>query len=801
MPTSGLSHEESAQSQSGTAKLLHQLDWSRTALGPYERWPQRLRALVDACFASRAPMLVFVGDDLVQLYNDACIPILFDKHPFIFGTPLLSSWPELSPYVAELLQGAMRENRGAWFENRPFLIDRRGFIEECFFSLSTSPIHDDNDKVIGLFASLQETTEQVLATRRLRTLQRLATRPAGAATPEEACRRVAEALALTPADVPFALLYLLARDDDEVRLAGIAGLSAGTVASPTTIDLAAGDANVAWPLADVARTARPMSIHDLSARFGMLSLPPQSPPVEHALILPAVLPGEARPLGVLIVGVSARLPLDDDYRGYLDLLARNVATAVASARLPSQSREPLKRVGVQVAWARRRREDEELMRESGERHRILSQASEVLAASLDYEATLQSVARLAVPFLADLCFIDLLTGDGRIERVAVHGNPKRQPLLDEIGRFIPTLDDKTHPVVRVLENGESELVPELDSRSFRGGALGAARAHLASQEGQVVAFAEEIHAGSSMTVPLVARGRTLGALTFCFAESGRKHTPRDLDLAEELAHRAAVAVDNARLFADAQRAIRSREELLAVVSHDLRNPLSSILTSTSLLARRAPQEDGARTRKHTEIITRSVERMDRLIGDLLDIASIEAGGLVIEPETNDAAALLHDAIEAHSGAAREKEQRLESSVDASVHLVRCDRERVLQVFANLIGNAIKFAPRATPIALSAQVVGDEVRFCVRDAGPGIAEAEVPHAFDRFYQVRKRARSGVGLGLSIAKGIVEAHGGRIWLESAPEVGSAFWFTLPVADTLHTAAVALDEKTAPRDSARR
>jgi signal transduction histidine kinase len=265
------------------------------------------------------------------------------------------------------------------------------------------------------------------------------------------------------------------------------------------------------------------------------------------------------------------------------------------------------------------------------------------------------------------------------------------------------------------------------------------------------------------------------------AEPNRRYSTADLAVAQEVAHRAAMALENARLYRHAQRAIRTRDDFLAIVSHDLRNPLSSILAAAALLMRTLPvSEQGAQDRRRAEVILLAAQRMLRLIGDLLDVAAIESGRLSMEKRRHAASVLVHDAIEMEQALATQKHLALESELCAGDSLeVLCDRERVLQVFANLIGNAIKFTPEGGTITIRAEPHGDEALFAVTDTGPGIRPDELPHVFDRFWQVAETARLGTGLGLAIAKGFVEALGGRIWAESQVGAGATFFFTLPLA----------------------
>jgi signal transduction histidine kinase len=278
-------------------------------------------------------------------------------------------------------------------------------------------------------------------------------------------------------------------------------------------------------------------------------------------------------------------------------------------------------------------------------------------------------------------------------------------------------------------------------------------------------------------VALVARGRSLGALTFAAAESGRRYFARDLELAEEIGHRAALAIDNARLYEHAQRATLIRDDLLSVVSHDLKNPLNVILLNTELMTRTSAGDD--RSRKPVGSIKRSAESMNRIIQDLLDTASIDAGKLSLERRSIDVTTFVENMIDTMRPLTATGSLHLKSELPHNLPAIFADSGRLQQVFANLLSNAIKFTPAGGTITVRAVAAGDVVQFSVADTGSGIPEEDIPHLFERFWQAPRTARQGTGLGLSIASGIVLTHGGRLWVDSQVGTGSTFSFTLPVA----------------------
>ncbi|WNG19407.1 ATP-binding protein [Cystobacter fuscus] len=238
--------------------------------------------------------------------------------------------------------------------------------------------------------------------------------------------------------------------------------------------------------------------------------------------------------------------------------------------------------------------------------------------------------------------------------------------------------------------------------------------------------------------------------------------------------------DQKRAEEERSRAILAREEILAMVSHDLKNPLGVILLSTALMRRsKLEGEQGEQLRGHLEKVQRAAERMNSLIRDILDLARIEAGHFFIEPVPHPPFALMDEAIELLLPLAAQKGLRLERyGWSEPLGPVSCDRERILQVFSNLLGNAIKFTPAGGEVLVSAEPGEGSVRFSVKDTGPGIPPEQLPHLFDRYWQARDKARMGSGLGLFISRGIIAAHGGHIWVDSTVGVGSTFSFTLPL-----------------------
>jgi signal transduction histidine kinase/DNA-binding NarL/FixJ family response regulator len=414
------------------------------------------------------------------------------------------------------------------------------------------------------------------------------------------------------------------------------------------------------------------------------------------------------------------------------------------------------------------------------RHRaeLLAEASRVLSSSFDYRSTLDALTRLAVPALADYCVLDLRDGPDTFTRAAVaHADPAKDAILREIGRLGPDDLLPDHPARRAVEQGETTLIPEIGPGTLE--ALIRSPAHR-----QII---EQLNPRSLVAAPLTVDHRNVGALLLVTAESDRRYGDTDLELVQELARRASLAVDNALLYLEAQRATRARDEVLAVVAHDLRNPLGTIEMASSFLIE---QSTDAQARRHLEIVHRSATRMNQMIHDLLDVTRIESGRLALELVEASPAPLLQEAWQMLEPLARARGLTLCLDAAPTLPAVRMDAARVLQVISNLVGNAVKFTPEGGEVSIHAEALDDEVRISIRDTGPGITPDKLPHVFSRFWQADPKDRRGIGMGLSIAQGIVEGHGGRIWVESQPGEGSVFRFTLRCAVPAAEGRIAVD-----------
>jgi PAS domain S-box-containing protein len=322
-------------------KVVRSKDWSKTPLGPIEKWPQSLRTTVNLCLASNFPISLEWGEQFTQIYNDGYWPICGGKHPTSMGQDFRECWASAWPVIGEAFENAVK-GETSFLEDQRIFLDRNGYLEETFFTFSFSPIRDESGGVGGLFHPVTETTGKMLVERRTRALRDLAGRTGEAQSTAEALDLAAQVLASYDLDLPFALFYTLDAKDNVADLAVANGLTPGSVASPLEIQLVAGKAG--WPIAEVAESGKPVEVGDLERRFGPFSCGPYPECPTAALVLPITPPGCERPIAVIIAGVSSRLPFNDLYRNFYEQVAASITAAVANARAYEAEKERVEKL-------------------------------------------------------------------------------------------------------------------------------------------------------------------------------------------------------------------------------------------------------------------------------------------------------------------------------------------------------------------------------------------------------------------------------------------------------------------------
>jgi PAS domain S-box-containing protein len=405
-----------------------------------------------------------------------------------------------------------------------------------------------------------------------------------------------------------------------------------------------------------------------------------------------------------------------------------------------------------------------------ERLRFIAEASRVLASSLDYQVTLERLARLSVEALADYCLIDLADADGSVRRVAAsHADAARQPLVERLREYPPD-GARAAGVSSVLRTGEPLAVNEVSEEVLASMA----------RDDEHARVMRELGLKSFLTVPLVARERTIGALTLASTRARREYTAEDISYAREIASRAALAIENARLYKRAREVNQAKDEFLATLSHELRTPLTPILGWTHMI--RSGRLNEVEVERGVRVIEKNSQSLSRLINDLLDMSSILSGKMRLEREPVELSSVVREAIETVRPQADARSVALEASLGGAAATVSGDRTRLVQVFWNLLNNAVKFSPEGGRVRVSLNTdSGREASVNVEDDGQGITLDFLPHVFERFRQAdmgTTREHGGLGIGLALVKSFVEAHGGAVRAASAGEGrGSRFTVTLP------------------------
>jgi signal transduction histidine kinase/PAS domain-containing protein/ActR/RegA family two-component response regulator len=422
------------------------------------------------------------------------------------------------------------------------------------------------------------------------------------------------------------------------------------------------------------------------------------------------------------------------------------------------------------------------LKDAEETTRVLADAGEKLGASLDYQATLQDLARTVVPRIADWCTVDLLTEGDALERVVVHHpDPARLALAHELFVRFPPRRSDPYGAWNVVRTQAPEWAGSIDDEQLR----------QAARDPEHLALLRRLELRSYISVPLTARGSVIGVLTVVHAESGRCYSAADVALVVDLARRAAAAVDNARLYERLRAEDRRKDEFLATLAHELRNPLAPIRTGLALLKSAGDPDMQERTR---QVMERQVSHMTRLIDDLLDLSRVTRGMVPLERERIDMWSIVAAALEASRPSIDAAGVELMVRLPEAPIVLWADRTRLSQVLSNLLNNAAKFTPPGGRVELEAAADDASVLIRLRDTGVGIQPELLGYVFEMFAQVgaaRERTQSGLGIGLTLVKRLVELHGGTVWAESEGlGRGSTFFVRLP-----RVAAASLESRAAP------
>ena len=691
-------------------------------------------------------------DGVIQSWNRAAERMFGYDASEVVGRSIrviipLERWPEEDMVLGRIRRGEPVEH----FETIRMRKDGTLFP----VSLTVSPIRTADGVIIGASKIARDISERVQA---------------------EAALREAEA---GHADLRRRLLALMAASGNLLQSPRPSDVVAPTFALAR--NLVTADAHAMWRHDSRTGSWSVLALEGISRAFAgaVLALPGAALPTEPLVVqdVDAAPLLERRREAYASEGIrsllAVPLAMGEQGNGTLVFYYRKPHTFTEAEVQTAQALGNLAAVAITTATLhdelRRNHEDADRARLRAE---FLAHISAVLGQALDYEGTLRRVARLAVPELADWCAVDVVDARGRIRRLAVeHVDPSKVEQARSFSERFPADRDAPRGVYEVIRSGQPWMLSEITDDLVVANARGPE--HLAAiRELGIVAL---------MVVPLIARGRILGALTFASTDPGRRYAQADLQFVQDVAFRAALAMDNALAYDEANRANRAKDQFVATLSHELRTPLNAILGWAQMLLR--PDLPADQRQRAAEVIVRSAKAQNQLLSDIFDMAAIVQGKLRLSMRPVELRTILESVRDVAAPAASAKRISMALALPPDRVLVHGDADRLQQVFSNLLYNAVKFTPEDGRVDVCLEVRDRHADVSISDTGIGISPDILPYVFDRFRQgdaATAPELRGLGLGLAIVKQLVDGHGGTVTASSPGDgQGSTFVVRLPLA----------------------
>lgn len=834
-------------------RLIAAFDWEKTSLGPISQWPHALRTTLQIMLSSRYAMWIGWGDDLVFLYNDAYARVsLGRKHPDALGRLARDVWPEIWDEVGPRTEAVLRTGQATWDEALLLYLERQGFSEESYHTFSYSPIADDQGKIAGMLCVVSEDTERVIGERRLRTLREVAASVADEVDSiRDVCVAATSVLQRNPQDLPFLALYLVDANETTVRRVGLVGQSDDSEVVPETSSL---HASYRWPFQEAFETGRAVEVDRLSQRFGEVFDQSGTALIEQAIVIPLATAGSGRPIGLMVAAISPRRPLDESYRGFLELLAKQLGAAITNVLVLEEERIRLIELAESERWEREQAEAR--LRSEFDMFQMMADAAPVLMwicgperkitwfnkpwlayagrtmeeelgdgwmasihendvercrstikAAFDRRRPFSMQYRLkrhdgkyrwllnnAVPhYQSDGSFTGYLGSS-----IDITENLLAQEAIRESELHFRNMADNAPTILWVSDAGGECTYLSKRWYEFTGGKPGSALG---------LNWLEHVHPEDTDKARLQFLSATRRKVPFGIDYRLQRHDqtyrwmsdvglPRFDDRGQFLGfigtvtdiHERKTAEETLRNLADdLAESNRRKTEFLATLGHELRNPLAPIRTGLELMKMAA--DDPAVVEQTRSMMERQTQQMVRLIDDLLDVSRISRGKLELRRETIVLQEIVAIAVEASKPFIDESMQSLEVEQPETPIKLFADPNRMSQVVSNLLNNAAKYTPKGGRITLTMEAIDDEAMVIVRDTGIGIASQDLDRIFDMFAQLKPtldKVDSGLGIGLTLVKFLVEMHGGTI--EAASEGlnrGSEFTLRLPIESVVTTA----------------
>lgn len=740
------------------AELIRTKDWSGTTLGTSENWPESLKIAINISLNSGFPIALYWGSDFTLIYNDAWSSIPGDKHPWALGRPGAEVWPEIWEGLEPEFNSVFNTGESIRRPDALLLMNRFGYVEECYFDYTLSPVLDANQQIGGVFNAVIETTYKVINERRKQLLHHLLLANLSRSI-KDSLLIIETLLGSATEDIPFSLLFTFSEDQP---VSGTLALFAGM----TTKEIV----RAPWPKPDKSDGNESVYVNDLSK---YLSDPPQNLRGEHCtevLVVP-VNAADAKVSGYMVFGVSPRKRLDTDYRHFLESVGLHIGNILNNSYAFEQ----------ESIFAREQELNEELALANEE----LSAANEELQQAQESLTTLNEDLERRVAYRTKA----LVENESRLQSMIMtspigmavfKGRSLKIEMVNQ-----PMLNMWSRTREQVIGRGFVEVFPEQIEQPFPGffEQVYTTGKSVSASEIQSVVLTEEgekrIYIEFQYSPLFDTDGNIEAVMASVINITPRVETRKLLEHSEQeqqALNEELTATNEELAISMEELAIseRKKDEFISIASHELKTPLTSIKAFNQLMLRTQDQD---RMRSFVTKSAEQVHRLEMLIRDLLDVTKINAGKMNYTMEPFCFGDMVAGSIESVQHASATHEIILEQNEKIKY---TGDQLRLEQVLHNFLSNAIKYSPEGNKVIVRSRLELDNIVVSVQDFGIGIAEQNLDHIFDRYYRVDNSAMrfEGLGLGLFISSEILKRHEGSFWIESEPGNGAIFYFRLPL-----------------------
>jgi len=782
------------------ASAIMNFNWSKTPLGIPGQWPQILKSTVTIMLANRFPMVLCWGGGLIQIYNDAYISMLGNKHPKSLGQGASDCWSETWNTTGPLIQMPFNGGSTTWMENISLEIKRNDFIEETHFNIAYSPVPDDTavSGIGGVLGIGNETSTQIIGERRIILLRDVALASAKARTSIEACLNAAICFSHHSEDIPFALFYLLTPDKKHVHLVATSGIGKGDLLNADIVNMKASAAGKdPWNLYKTLQQEKLQVVVDLKKQFKSIPKGPWSNAPQSAVVIPLCSNKAHDYVGFLVCGISSRLQYDEQYQHFFNLLSAQICTALSTAAVIEEEQ---KHAAILAHEILEQVKEKEQIKNNELRLRNFTHEleSEVKTRTVELEETRQT----------------LLQNNIELKQKNQELNLTKELLNSEYARSL--IEASLDPLITISAAGKitdmNEAMATITGKT-RADLIGSEFANYFTDPQKAREIYQEVFEKGFVTnYPLVIidgkltdvlfngslykdeKGKVLGAVVVARDITEQKRFEKELTEAKNSAEDATEKAENAKIKAEtavliAEDAVKSKQRFLSNMSHEIRTPLNAVVGFTNVLLKTKLSE---KQNQYLAAIKLSGDTLTVLINDVLDLAKVDAGKMTFEQVPFRMASSVTSLIHLFETEIYEKNLELIVDYDNDIpDTLLGDPLRLQQVILNLVSNSVKFTSigkiTVTVRLLKQNSNNVTIEFSVADTGIGIEENKIDHIFDDFHQAATstaRLYGGTGLGLSIAKQLIKQQGGTIEVTSKLDEGSTFSFTLSFKKTTAT-----------------